>query len=207
MGTELAPSEEWSHDGELDWQRFANLRLLYAYQWATPGKKLLFTGCEFGQRTEWNEEREIDWHCLADPRHAGIQRLVDRLNELYRSLPALHELDTETEGFRWLEADDPDGGVIAYQRRGRSPKDIAICVLNTVPIVKHDHLIGAPLHGAWLEVLNTDAQEYGGSGAGNMGRVETRPVPHQGEPHALRLTLPPLGAIILTAENGSSENA
>jgi 1,4-alpha-glucan branching enzyme len=183
-----------------DWQKRANLRLLLTNQWTQPGKKLLFMGGEIGQRAEWSEERQLDWPLLEDERHAGIQRLVDRLNELYRSIPALHELDASPEGFRWLEADDPDRGVIAFLRLGHRADDAALCVFNTTPITRREVLVGAPRPGEWLEMLNTDAHEYGGSGVGNLGRVETRGWPHQGEPHSLCLTLPPLGALVLVPD-------
>ncbi|MEX0876229.1 MAG: 1,4-alpha-glucan branching protein GlgB, partial [Phycisphaerales bacterium] len=169
-----------------DWQKRANLRLLLTHQWTQPGKKLLFMGCEIGQKTEWNEERELDWSILQDENHAGIQRLVDRLNDLYKTVPALHELDTSPEGFRWLVADDADRGVLAYLRLGRDGNPV-ICAFNLTPVPRHEVLIGAPEPGAWLERLNTDATEYGGSGLGNMGRVETRPLPHHDQPHVLCL--------------------
>ncbi len=180
-----------------DWQKRANLRLLLADQWTQPGKKLLFMGCEIGQRTEWSEERQLDWEILEEEGHAGIQRLVDRLNELYTTVPALHELDASPEGFRWLEADDAERGILAYLRLGKSRDDAVICVFGTTPIPRHDVLIGAPATGYWQELLNTDAREYGGSGIGNLGGVWTRPVAHKGEPHLLRITVPPLGALIL----------
>jgi len=180
------------------WQQRANLRLLLASQWTQPGKKLLFMGAEIAQRGEWSEERELDWALLEHAEHRGIQRLVDRLNELYAGEPALHELDASPEGFAWLEPNDAERGIVAYLRRARDPGRMAICVLNTSPAVHHDVLIGAPLPGVWAEVLNTDAEEYGGSGVGNMGRVETRPIPHHNQPHALKLTVPPLSGLILT---------
>jgi len=188
-----------------EWQKFANLRLLLTNQWTQPGKKLLFMGCELAQRTEWDEERELDWSVLADGRHAGVQRLVDRLNEIYKTRPAMHEMDTAPGGFQWLIADDDQGGVIAYIRRGHDPKTAVICALNTLPDVKHDLSLGAPFAGDWLEILNTDAHEYGGSGVGNMGRVSTTPLPCRGEPNTLRLTLPPLGAIVLEYDDSSGD--
>jgi 1,4-alpha-glucan branching enzyme len=187
-----------------EWQKFANLRLLLANQWTQPGKKLLFMGGEIAQRIEWDEERELDWAVLQDDRHAGIQRLVDRLNELYASRKALHEMDTSPGGFQWLIADDSEGGVIAFMRRGHEPEDIVICAFNTLPDVKHDLALGAPFDGSWAEVLNTDAHEYGGSGVGNLGRVASHPLPCHGEPNMLRVTLPPLGAIVLTYEGRES---
>jgi 1,4-alpha-glucan branching enzyme len=184
-----------------DWQKRANLRLLLTNQWTHPGKKLLFMGQEIGQQTEWDEEREVDWFLLADARHGGLQRLVDRLNELYTTMPALHELDHAPEGFKWLEANDADHGTLAFIRRGRKPRDVAICVFNNTPGTRDRVAIGAPFPGWWRESLNTDAHEYGGAGVGNLGRVEATPLPMHGEPHTLRLTLPPLGALILTPED------
>ena len=180
-----------------DWQRRANLRLLLADQWLQPGKKLLFMGGEIGQLREWDEEREVDWFLLSDERHAGIRRLVDRLNELHRTVPALHELDHEPAGFRWLDADDRERGLLSFLRLGDGGRDAAICVLNLAPVTREDVLVGAPEAGTWHEILNTDAREYGGSGVGNLGRVETRPLPRQGEPNVLRLTVPPLAALVL----------
>ena len=184
-----------------DWQKRANLRLLLANQWTQPGKKLLFMGCEIAQHSEWDEERELDWTLLSDERHAGIQRLVDRLNELYRTIPALHQLDSSPAGFKWLEANDPERGILAFLRMAHDSRDSVICVLNLTPVTRHEVGIGAPTAGVWQELLNTDALEYGGSGVGNLGRVQTRPIPHQGQPNVLSLTLPPLGALILQRDS------
>ncbi|MAY74391.1 MAG: 1,4-alpha-glucan branching enzyme [Phycisphaerae bacterium] len=191
-----------------EWQKLANLRLLLANQWMQPGKKLLFMGGEIGQRIEWDEERELDWPILQNHGHAGVQRLVDRLNAIYTTVPAMHELDASPEGFRWLQADDADHGVLAFLRIDRHRADPVICVFNTTPVARHDILVGAPSPGYWREILNTDASEYGGSGVGNMGGRESRPIAHQGEPHALRLTLPPLGALMLRlARSHDSDDA
>ncbi|HZW09869.1 MAG TPA: 1,4-alpha-glucan branching protein GlgB [Phycisphaerales bacterium] len=180
-----------------EWQKLANLRLLYAIQWTQPGKKLLFMGCELAQRSEWHEERELEWWLLDQPGHRGIQRLVDRLNRLYRGQPALHELESSPDGFAWLEADDAQRGVLAYLRRSGRPEDTLLCVLHTTPLAREDILIGAPYPGAWVEVLNTDAPEFGGSGVGNPGGVKSRPLVRHGQPHLLRLRVPPLGALVL----------
>jgi 1,4-alpha-glucan branching enzyme len=183
-----------------DWQKRANLRLLYAYQWTQPGKKLLFMGSEFAQHAEWNHERELDWWLLQHREHAGVQRLIDRVNELYRSEPALHELDASPEGFQWLEVNAAEQGVLAYLRRASDQVQSVICAFNFTPVTQHDVLLGAPGNGRWLELLNTDAHEYGGSGVGNLGAVESRPLPRHNQPHTVRLTLPPLGAILLRRE-------
>ena len=182
-----------------DWQQRANLRLVLANQWTNPGKKLLFMGGELGQRSEWSEERQLDWFLLDDPRHLGIQRLVDRLNRLYTTTPALHEFDARPDGFRWLDADDADRGILAFRRNGKS--DVVICVSNTTPVPRYDIPVGVPTPGPWIELLNTDAAEYGGSGIGNLGRVVAEPVPMHGEPCSVRLTLPPLAALILAPES------
>jgi 1,4-alpha-glucan branching enzyme len=187
-----------------DWQKRANLRLLFAYQWTQPGKKLLFMGGEIAQHTEWNHERELDWWLLQHGEHAGVQRLIDRLNELYRSEAALHELDCAPEGFQWLEVNATDTGVLAFLRRARDPAQSVICAFNLTPVTRHDVLLGVPASGRWLELLNTDAHEYGGSGVGNLGAVESRPLPRHHQPHTVRLTLPPLGAIVLRREDAES---
>jgi 1,4-alpha-glucan branching enzyme len=183
------------------WQQLANLRLLLAEQWTQPGKKLLFMGGEIAQRREWSEERQLDWGLLDEPAHAGIRRLVDRLNELYRTLPALHELDAAPEGFAWLEPDGGDEGVLAYLRLGRDERDVVLCAFNTTPVARYGAPLGAPRPGAWAELLNTDAAEYGGSGVGNLGRaVAEAGAPMHDQPHTLAVTLPPLGAVILAPQ-------
>lgn len=180
-----------------DWQKRANLRLLLVDQWTQPGKKLLFMGAELAQRAEWSHERELDWDLLANPEHAGIQHLVDRLNELYKTEPALHEMDASPEGFKWLEPDDAERGILAWMRRSRDDLRNIVCVFNLTPNIRTDVVIGVPRAGRWLELLNSDAHEYGGSGVGNMGVVESRPLPSCGQPHQVRLSVPPLGAVLL----------
>lgn len=184
-----------------DWQKRANLRLLLTNQWTQPGKKLLFMGCEFAQPSEWNEERQLDWHVLDDPRHAGILALVDRLNHLYKSIPALHELDADPAGFQWVEANDRDRGVLAFLRKGKSADQVVLCCFNTTPVPHHDVLLGVPSDGRWVELLNTDAEIYGGSNVGNRGAVEAFPMHHHDQPFSLRATLPPLGALVLAPES------
>ncbi len=179
------------------WQRFANLRAYYGFMWTHPGKKLLFMGNELAQEREWNHDTSLDWHLLADPLHRGVQQAVRDLNRLYRELPALHERDTEPEGFQWILAGDAAQSTLAYLRRGRDPRDIAVIVCNFTPVPRHDFLVGAPRSGRWLERFNGDATEYGGSGLGNAGAVEARPQAIHGFPQSLSLTLPPLATLVL----------
>ena len=184
------------------WQQLANLRLLYAYQWAQPGKKLLFMGGEVGQLTEWNHEASVDWSLLDDPGHAGVSRLLGDLNGTYRSFPALHQKDCDGDGFRWVEASDTDNDVLAFLRLGAEGVPPVLAVFNLTPVVRHNYRLGVPSSGFWRELVNTDAEVYGGSGVGNMGGVESVPVPSHGHFHSLVLTLPPLGALYLVPGDG-----
>jgi len=184
-----------------DWQRFANLRLLLAHQWMSPGKKLLFMGGEFAQWHEWNQETSLDWHLRERPLHAGIEALVSDLNRLYRDTPALHLGDCEEGGFEWVEANDAEQSVISYLRRAPEGGPAALVVLNATPVVRHDYRVGVPQHGRWLERLNTDAAAYGGSNVGNDGAVDTSPMPYRNHPASLSLTLPPLAALVLVPES------
>jgi 1,4-alpha-glucan branching enzyme len=182
------------------WQKFANLRSYFAFMWTHPGKKLLFMGGEFGQEREWNHDWGLDWGSLADPLHSGLQLLVRDLNRLYRATPALHQLDCEPEGFAWIDAANANESVLSYVRRGRDPHELAVIVCNFTPVPRHDYRIGVPRPGRYLERVNTDAGVYGGSGVGNAGAVESDPDPMHGHNQSLRLQLPPLGVLILTAE-------
>jgi 1,4-alpha-glucan branching enzyme len=179
------------------WQQFANLRLLYSYQYAHPGKKLLFMGQEFAQRQEWSEARSLDWHLLQHESHRGVQRLVADLNRFYASEPALHEVDFEWTGFEWIDANDGDNSVLTFLRRGKSPNDFVVAILNATPVPRSGYRIGVPEAGAYREVFNSDADRYGGSNMGNMGEVRAAPVRHMGRPYSVELTLPPLAAIYL----------
>ncbi len=181
-----------------DWQRFANLRLLYTYQWTYPGKKLLFMGNEFAQRGEWNHDAELEWHLLEHAPHQGVQKLVGDLNRLYRELPALHRHDFEQQGFEWIDCHDAAQSVISYVRR--AGERLAVVVLNFTPVVREGYRVGVPRGGRWREVLNSDSEWYGGSNVGNGGGVEAEPVPWMGRPWSLRLTLPPLAGLILVPE-------
>ena len=154
-----------------DWQKFANLRAYYAFMWTHPGKKLLFMGCEFAQRREWDHNSGLDWHLLREPAHAGVQRLIRDLNRLYRETPALHRLDCEAAGFEWIDSQDAANSVLAYLRRGDDGGPPVLVVCNFTPVPRHDYRIGVPEGGAWMELINTDAADYGGSGIGNLGTV------------------------------------
>jgi 1,4-alpha-glucan branching enzyme len=181
-----------------DWQAFANLRAFYGYMYGHPGKKLLFMGGEFGQSNEWNHETALDWWLLgAGPYHAGVQRLVQDLNRLYRTLPALHEVDFEPAGFQWIDCNDWEGSVVSFLRRARDPEDLVVVACNFTPVVRAGYRIGVPRPGFYRELLNTDAAVYGGSNVGNAGGVEAEPVAAHGHPCSLALTLPPLAAVFL----------
>jgi 1,4-alpha-glucan branching enzyme len=180
------------------WQRFANLRAYYGFMYGHPGKKLLFMGNEIAQEQEWNHERSLDWHLLERPGHAGIQTLVRDLNHLYRSLPALHELDCEDAGFEWVVMNDADRSVFAWMRKGREPRSRCLVVVNFTPQVHTDYRIRVPFCGAWREVLNTDATIYGGSGVGNGASVSTL---NREQIPEVNLVIPPLAAIFLVPED------
>jgi 1,4-alpha-glucan branching enzyme len=180
-----------------DWQRFANLRLLFGYQWAQAGKKLLFMGGELGQPSEWDHDASVEWHLREDPRHGGVIRWVRDLNALHRDLPALHALDVEPRGFEWIDASDVEGGTLCFLRRGPSERDVVAVALNLTPMPHERFRIGLPTSGAWHEALNSDAEVYGGSGMGNLGRVEATSVPWHGRPHSAQIVLPPLASVFL----------
>jgi 1,4-alpha-glucan branching enzyme len=183
-----------------DWQRFANLRLLLGYMWAHPGKKLLFMGGEFGQRSEWQHESSLEWHLLEYPEHRGLQRWVQDLNRLYKREPALYVLDFSTDGFEWIDFSDGEQSVLSFVRKSANPDDTLLVVCNCTPVPRHNYLVGAPCGGYWRELLNSDAENYGGSGQGNMGGVTAAPLAVQGRPHALNLTLPPLAVLFFKRE-------
>jgi 1,4-alpha-glucan branching enzyme len=181
-----------------DWQRFANLRLLYGFMWAYPGKKLLFMGGEFGQRSEWNHDASLDWHLLeAGPYHRGLQRLVADLNRLYRAEPALHQLDFDPAGFQWMDCSDWEQSIVSFCRFARDTETLILCACNFTPVPRQGYRVGVPREGFYAEVLNTDSELYGGSNTGNGGGVPSQPIPWHGQPHSVLLTLPPLGAVLL----------
>jgi 1,4-alpha-glucan branching enzyme len=180
-----------------DWQKFANLRLLFAYMYAQPGKKLMFMGDEFGQWHEWDHDQSLDWHLLDQPMHSAMRLWVGDLNRILRDEKALHELDFDPAGFSWIDVTDADQSIVSLIRRGRSPEDIIVGVFNFTPVPRQNYQIGIPQAGRWLELLNSDAPLYGGSGQGNLGGVEAVPISAHGHRHSLTLTLPPLGALFL----------
>ncbi len=178
------------------WQQLANVRALFAWMWAHPGKQLLFMGGEFAQEREWDHDRSLDWHLLADAGHAGVHQLVRDLNHTYCDRPALWTVDFDPAGFTWLVADDADQNVAAFLRIGVDGQVLA-CAANLSPTARHDYLLGLPRPGSWQELLNTDAHHYGGSGVGNLGAVEADGPPAHGQPTSARVTLPPLGVVWL----------
>ena len=179
------------------WQKLANLRALYAYQWAHPGKQLLFMGGEIAQSREWDAETSLDWHLLEEADHQGVQSLVRDLNRVYRETPALWEDDFEPSGFRWLEPNDAPANVLAFARFGKDAKLPLVCVCNLSPVPRHGYRVGMPLRGRWREALNTDSTFYGGSGEGNLGEVKAEALPWHDQPFSAELTLPPLGVVWL----------
>jgi 1,4-alpha-glucan branching enzyme len=179
------------------WQRFANLRAYYGFMWGHPGKKLLFMGGEIAQEREWNHDVSLDWHLLEDPLHRGVQALIRDLNRLYREFPALYERDAEAAGFQWLVADDAENSVIAWARRGADENQAVIVVSNFTPVPRAAYRIGVPLPGLYREVLNTDAEMYGGSNVGNLGGVTAEASESHGQPCSVTLTLPPLATVML----------
>ena len=178
-----------------DWQKLANLRLLLGYLYAQPGKKLLFMGGELGQWQEWHHDRSLDWHLAQYQRHNQVQRWVEDLNRLYRSEPALYELDFEPAGFEWVDASDSEQSVISFIRKGKSTGDIILVVGNFTPVTRFNYQVGVPYGGFWKEMINSDASEYGGSGQGNLGGVEATTTPSHGHPYFLNFTLPPLAVM------------
>ncbi|UQA60959.1 alpha amylase C-terminal domain-containing protein [Polyangium aurulentum] len=186
------------------WQKFANLRLLYALAFMLPGKKLFFMGNEIAQERGFAADRSLDWHLVeSESEHLRMQHLVGELNAIYRAQRSLHELDLSPEGFSWLDTSDAERSVIAFERKGDGGRDASVVVFNFTPVPRANHRIGVPSAGHWEEALNTDAVHFGGSGQGNFGGVEAAPVPAHGKPFSLNLTLPPLGAIVLRPQNAA----
>ncbi len=181
------------------WQQFANLRAMYAYMWARPGKKILFMGGEIGQWREWNHDGSLDWNLLEYDSHRGIRSLVRDLNRVYRNEPALHEADNEPAGFQWLDANDAEDSAISFLRIAPSSGRKILCVGNFSPVVRHGFRVGAPTRGVYREILNTDSGIYGGSNVGNAGGLHTDDVAWHGQPYSLMLTLPPLAVIYFAA--------
>src|SRR6188472_1620848 len=177
-----------------EWQKFANLRMFYAWMFGHPGKKLLFMGSEFGQRREWNHDASLDWGLLQSPLHDGLRRLVQHLNYLYKSEPALWDLDDAYEGFEWIDFHDAENSVVAWVRKSRDG-EIIVFIVNATPVVHYGYHIGAPGAGFYREIINTDAETYGGSNVGNLGGIIATGEPWQGREHSLRVNLPPLTTV------------
>ncbi|MBL8793931.1 MAG: alpha amylase C-terminal domain-containing protein, partial [Planctomycetia bacterium] len=184
-----------------DWQKFANLRLLFGYMYAQPGKKLLFMGGEFGQGQQWQHDTSLDWHTADYLPQAGLQQWVQDLNRVYRAESALHELDCSPAGFEWIDASDADGSILTFLRKN-SAGDRIVVACNFTPVPRWHYRIGVPGGGYWRELLNSDAPAYWGCGQGNLGGQEAQDIPWHGRSHSLDLTLPPLGIVMFRSPGG-----
>jgi 1,4-alpha-glucan branching enzyme len=180
-----------------NWQKFANLRLLFGYMYAQPGKKLIFMGGEFGQWREWSHEESLEWHLLQYQPHTGLQQWVTDLNVLYRNQPSLYQIDFDPAGFEWIDTSDSHHSVISFIRKGYAPDDVMMAVCNFTPGTHFNYEIGVPLAGAWTEILNSDNARYGGSGQGNPNPLTASDKGRHGRPYSLTLTIPPLAVIFL----------
>jgi 1,4-alpha-glucan branching enzyme len=185
-----------------EWQQFANLRMFFAWMYGHPGKKLLFMGGEFGQRREWNHDGELDWALTTEPKHDGLRRLVQHLNYVYKNEPALWECDDTHEGFEWIDFHDSENSVVAFMRKSREGGVIVFAV-NATPMVRHGYRLGVPGAGFYREIINTDAETYGGGNVGNMGGFEAEDFPWQGRTHSLMISLPPLSTVAFKLEAGA----
>ncbi|MEO8848102.1 MAG: alpha amylase C-terminal domain-containing protein, partial [Casimicrobiaceae bacterium] len=183
-----------------DWQRFANLRLLFGYMWGHPGKKLLFMGGEFAQWREWDHDRSLDWHLADYPLHAGMQRWIRDLNLALARSPALHARDFDADGFAWVDASDTANSIVSFVRSAPGDGPLVLVVCNLTPIVRNDYRIGVPRAGRWRELLNSDASCYGGSGIGNLGGADTQSIAAHGHPQSIALSLPPLCALFFESD-------
>ena len=181
-------------------QRLATLRALLGYMWGHPGKKLLFMGGDIAQHREWVHDEALDWYLARDPAHAGVQRWTADLNRLYRTQPALHQLDFDPAGFEWLDSQDADASVISFVRKACDPAATVLVVCNFTPVLRTNYVVGVPYAGHWLEALNSNAMHYGGDGSGNFGGVEAAPLAAHGRFHSLTLTLPPLATLFFTCD-------
>ena len=179
-----------------EWQRFASLRLYYGYMFTQPGKKLLFMGNEIGQVKEWSHEESIEWHILQYPLHNGLQRWVKDLNTLYRSTKSLHETDFDHHGYEWIDFHDWASSIVCYIRKEAGGKEILLAVCNATPVLREGYRVGVPVSGYWNEVLNSDAEEYGGTGRGNLGGCEAYETETHHRPFTINISLPPLSIVI-----------
>jgi 1,4-alpha-glucan branching enzyme len=182
-----------------EWQKFANLRMFYAWMYGHPGKKLLFMGSEFGQWNEWNHDQSLDWHLLEEPRHDGLHRLVQHLNYTYKNEPALWQQDDTHEGFEWIDFHDADNSVVSFLRRSRE-RETVVFVVNATPMVRYDYRLGVPEPGFYREIINTDAETYGGSNVGNMGGTDSQNSAWMGREQSILINLPPLGTVAFKLE-------
>jgi 1,4-alpha-glucan branching enzyme len=178
-----------------EWQKFANLRMFYAWMFAHPGKKLLFMGAEFGQKTEWNHDRGLDWHCLPAPLHASLKNLITDLNGLIRAEPSFHEKDDSAEGFRWIDFHDEAQSVISFERLS-DEGERCIVIVNATPLPRYGYRVGLPESGFYQEMINTDSATYGGSNLGNFGGTAAEPIPCHGHSWSAAIDLPPLATLI-----------
>ena len=182
------------------WKKFANLRLLFAYTYLLPGKKLMFMGDEFGQENPWRPETSLDWHLLDDMSyHEELTNWVSALNRFYRGEQALYQTDSRASGFRWIDTSDAESSIISFLRQDFEGDEVLLAVFNFTPVPRHNYRVGVPKGGFWPEVLNSDALEHGGSGQGNLGGVEAAPFGWNYQSHSLMLTLPPLAAVVFKA--------
>ena len=187
------------------WQKFANLRTLYGYMYAHPGKKLLFMGAEIGQWSEWNFDAQLDWSLLGFDHHRQLREYVAALNHVYNAEPALHQVDFTWEGFQWIDVHDVDNSIVSFLRRARDPHDVVVVVVNFTPVPRTGYRVGVPVPGVWREILNSDSAYWGGSNMGNAGGVPSEPTPWQGQPHSLLITVPPLAAMYFKPAQGASD--
>jgi 1,4-alpha-glucan branching enzyme len=179
-----------------DWQKFANLRAYYGFMWTHPGKKLLFMGGEFAQRNEWNHDQSLDWHLLENQLHLGVQHLIKDLNHAYRHIPALHELDCDSNGFEWLDSQNSQQSILVYLRKGKKGTAPALIVVNLTPSNYEHYCVGVPMSGYYRECLNTDSSKYGGSNVGNGGGVSSKNTAFAGQPNHLSLAIAPLATLV-----------
>jgi 1,4-alpha-glucan branching enzyme len=180
-----------------DWRKAATLRALYGFMYAHPGKKLMFMGCEFGQTREWNYDQSLDWHALENPLHSGLRHFVADLNRTYTNEPAMHQVDFDPNGFHWIDCNDNENSVVSFIRRAQNPDDFVVALLNFTPVPREGYRIGVPRDGGYIELLNSDAEAYGGSNCGNGGIVFSEPIASHGYNVSLSLRIPPLGFLLL----------
>jgi 1,4-alpha-glucan branching enzyme len=192
------------------WQKFANLRAFYGYMWGHPGKKLLFMGGEFGQWHEWNYKESLDWHLLeppSDPHHAQLRDFLRDLSRLYQQEPALSELDSDPEGFSWIDCHDSDNSVVSFMRCSKKEEDTLVFICNFTPVPRHGYRLGVPYEGEYFELINSDAHQYGGSGLENKQPMPSGAIYWQSCPHSILLTLPPLSTVVLKRRPQVEEKA